>query len=90
MGIYKTFICSVCGLAFCGNVFHESHQDANFIVRPLATKPALDAIIFQGPRHGNEPEAPGGPLNAAWATVAVTTSASTAAAPIFLGFPKSS
>lgn len=55
-------ICSVCGLAFCGHVWHEAHQDADYVSRPLARKPMIDGRLYVRQPHGEEPDAPSGPL----------------------------
>ena len=59
---WRKVTCSVCGLAVCAHVAHEAHQNADYIGRPLAAKPMLDIIIYVRLPHGEEPDAPGGPL----------------------------
>jgi hypothetical protein len=76
MGIWKTCTCSICGLAFCAHVAHENHHNADYISRPLAVKPSLDTIVYVRLAHGEEPEAPSGPLQSPQATAAVSSSAS--------------
>jgi hypothetical protein len=50
------------GLALLGHLAHEAHQNADYIARPLAAKPTLDAVIYVRLAHGEEPDAPGAPL----------------------------
>jgi hypothetical protein len=81
---WKKITCSVCGLAFCAHVAHEAHQNADYIARPLAAKPTLDTVFYAALPHGEERDAPSGPLHSPGGTNAVSTSGTSISATVTL------
>jgi hypothetical protein len=76
MGMNNKIICSICGAALCAHLAHERHQDADYITRSLAKRPALDTLVYIRLPHGEDPEAPSGPVRSA-STVEVGSASTT-------------
>jgi hypothetical protein len=79
MGMNNKIICSICGAALCAHLAHERHQNADYITRPLAKKPALDTLVYIRLPHGEDPEAPSGPVRLP-GTIAVSSNGGNASA----------
>lgn len=72
----KGITCAICGAAVCGHIWHESHEEKDSISRQFVRKPIVEQRVYGRSPHGEDPEAPTGPLQ--WpGTIAVTTSTGT-------------
>jgi hypothetical protein len=78
-------ICSMCGVAFCAHLKHEAHNDEATIARELGRTPIMEALGFGKQYHGEEPDAPSGPLRMPQATIVSTSAASVTAVPQLIG-----
>lgn len=81
---WKKITCTMCGLAFCGHMAHEAHQNDDYIARPLVAKPMLDTVLYVRLPHGEEPEAPSGPLHWPGGTIAVSSGSLSSSATVTL------